>query len=301
MSGQQDAPPPAPSEEAVRAALQSEQAIKDKADAIWEEQTSAIITNAILDKLYPLLAEPIPAAYILTTGATRGKPYVSTGIRSVQVQIDRMNNVLRPRCWWEEVTYEQDGKLCRVTIKVGTPGSPATGEPPEVLLERSSMGGVNQGSTLGNIYKGSYTNAAKRAFAALGVGHEVYVGAADLDPDVNPEVPTTGPAEEPVLIGKDIAKKMVDRVWLVPGLRTKLQLAASHVAERDVGACDTKAHATDALARLTYPQAERVSTWIDQKEAAEREAAPPGQPPPQPEGEGQAKLEAVPDPPEDAS
>ena len=92
----------------------------------------------------------------------------------MQVLIDRMNNVLTPLGWWYEVEYlldgEDHGKLAEVTVSVGNRGS-------EPLVTAVSRGGVNQASTIGNRFKGSETNAAKRAFAQIGPGHEVYLGA----------------------------------------------------------------------------------------------------------------------------
>lgn len=236
-------------------ALAYEAAIADEAAEI---RAGEDLSPALFLRLWPLLGRPIPPAYIVTHPAVKGKPYESTGIRSVQVQIDRMNNVLTPLGWWDVADYEADGKLCRVTIGVGR-----SGEAP--WTTRSSWGGVGQGSTAGNVYKGSYTNAAKRAFAALGVGHEVYLGTADLDPDVNADV-VAGDAE-PSRLGPKLAKKLVDRAWTVPEAKEKLQLAASHAAGRDVGDCDTKAKATAALGSLTYGQAEKLDAWIGEKEA----------------------------------
>lgn len=220
----------------------------------------------LLEALWPLLKMPIPAAYIQKIGAVKGKPYESTGIRSVQVQIDRMNNVLGPAAWWEEITYERDGVLCEVTVYVGNPDIERA---LTALVARSSRGGVNQGSTIGNIYKGSYTNAAKRAFAALGVGHEVYLGTADLDPDVNPDVAAASSEEVPQ-VGNAIAKKIVDRAWQVPEAKGQLALAIAYATEREAGDCSTKAKATAEVAKLTPSQAERVSAWVANKEQGGR-------------------------------
>jgi hypothetical protein len=265
-----------PEEQAQAEAAASEAAIADEAATIRGDAT--VLSPALLNRLWPLLRRPIPAAYIKQTPAVKGKPYESTGVRSVQVQIDRMNAVLTPLWWWDVVHYEDGGKLALVTICIGNYQQHREGvaEPVnEVLAARQSMGGVNQGSTLGNIYKGSYTNAAKRAFAALGPGHEVYLGAADLDPDVNAEVAEAQEGTGPATVGKNIAGRLVDRAWEIEGARERLQLAASHAASRDVGECDTKAHATDALAGLTYGQMEKLSTWVDGKEqAAKQQAAP---------------------------
>lgn len=167
-------------------AIASENAIADEAATIREEATT--IDRALFLKLWPLLRRPIPAGFITSTGVVKGKPYPSTGVKSMQVLIDRMNNVLTPLWWWYQVEYFGEGSdagtLAEVTVYVGERGLEADGGP-LILTRATSRGGVNQASTLGNRYKGSETNAAKRAFAQIGPGHEVYLGATDLDPDVS--------------------------------------------------------------------------------------------------------------------
>jgi hypothetical protein len=244
-------------------AIAYEAQIADEAESIRKDATE--LTPELFMKLWPLLKRPIPEAFIQTVPPTKGKPYESTGIRSVQVQIDRMNNVLTPLWWWDQVEYFNDGKLATVTVFVGNQVDNAVFRE---LLHRSSRGGVEQGSTAGNIHKGSYTNAAKLAFARIGVGHEVYLGAADMDPDVSRDLAEQAKGDvEPSTIGKVIAKNLVDRTWNLEGSKEKLQLAASHVAGRDVGDCSTKAKATTALAGLTYEQADRLDNRITEKEA----------------------------------
>ena len=216
-------------------------------------------------ELWPLLKRPIPPAFIQTVGVTKGKPYASTGVRSVQVQIDRLNNVLTPLWWWDSVTYEQDGKLAHVAIWVG---DQMTGE---AIIGRRSSGGVNQGSTIGNVHKGSYTNAAKVAIARLGPGHEVYVGATDLDPDVDADLAnqTDQPADAEKPVGNGIAGKLVDRIWSVPAAKEKARLAISHAANGDVGEVNTKPKAKKVIAALNFQQAERLDRWITGKEGGD--------------------------------
>ena len=192
----------APSAEqvAMAEALAHEQGIADEATAIRGEET--LLTPKLFMELWPLLKRPIPQAFIKTVGVVTGKPYDSTGIRSVQVQIDRMNNVLTPMWWHDEPEYSEGGKLCKVTVSVDVEGAG---------VRCTSYGGVDRGSTLGNVYKGSYTNAAKRAFAAVGPGHEVYIGATDLDPDVHEKAAeqqarTDQPAGDSPLAGVDPAE-----------------------------------------------------------------------------------------------
>ena len=82
------------------------------------------------------------------------------------------------------------------------------------------------------------------------------------DPDEDRKQADTKPAR----VSAAIAKKLVDRAWKVDGARERLQLAASHVAERDVGSCDTKAKATKAIAGLNFDEAERLSKWVSEKD-----------------------------------
>lgn len=160
----------------LAAAVAGEQEIAREAADIRGEAVE--ITPALVLKLRPLLCKPIPQGFIRSIGVVAGKPYSSTGISAVQVQHNRMNNVLTPLWWWEKVSYHMDGKLAHVRVGVGE-----YGERP--LFTREAWGGVDRASTIGNLHKGSYTNAAKVAFARVGPGHEVYIGATDLDPDVN--------------------------------------------------------------------------------------------------------------------
>lgn len=161
---------------ALADALASEQQLAERAAEIRADATA--LSRELFLALQPLLRTPIPAAFISTTPAVKGKPYPSTGVKSVQVCIDRMDNVLTPLAWGIYDDYASDGRLCYVTIAVHDGSG-------ETLASRSSWGGVNQASTEGNLRKGSFTNAAKRAFGMLGVGHEIYLGASDHDPDTD--------------------------------------------------------------------------------------------------------------------
>lgn len=218
------------------------------------------LTHDIFLKLWPLLRAPIPPAFIVTVGRTEGKPYPSTGIKSVQVQIDRLNNVLTPFGWRDDAVYQEGGKLCKATVEILDGAG-------NVLLARSSYGGVGRGSSAGNIYKGSYTNAMKLAIARIGVGHEIYCGAADMDPDVSADLAKTPAAAETATISKAMARKLVDKAWEA-GESERLRLAASRLIERDVGDCDTKAKAARALEALDFEQAGKLETWLDERAEA---------------------------------
>lgn len=157
-------------------ALESEREIAAEAQAIRNGATE--LTQELFLQLWPLLRKPIPDGFIVTTGVVKGKPYSSTGIKSVQVQVTRMDNVLTPLWWWDKTEYHSEGRLARVRVGVN-----AYGQTP--LYVREAWGGVDRASTEGNLHKGSYTNAAKLAFARIGPGWEVYVGATDFDPDTD--------------------------------------------------------------------------------------------------------------------
>lgn len=169
-----------PTGEELAKAIAHEAEIATEATGIRGEARE--LTLDLWNRLRPLLLKPIPGAFIVSTTSGKGKPYASTGVKSVHVLTGRMDAVLTPFWWHERVEYLGDGadrgKLCRVEVLVG-------GDPERPVFRRESYGGVNQASTIGNLYKGSYTNAAKRAYASVGPGHHVYMGAADLDPDTD--------------------------------------------------------------------------------------------------------------------
>jgi hypothetical protein len=165
-----------PDHDALQQAIEYEQQIAYEARLIWADEDAEFAT--IFPRLRALLRKPIPPAYVQHVGSVTGKPYESTGVKSVQVQMDRLDNVLGPENWGYERTFHDDGKLCEVVAWVGESREFA-------LFVRDSFGGVDRASTRGNLFKGSFTNAAKPAFARLGPGWEVYVGAADFDPDTD--------------------------------------------------------------------------------------------------------------------
>jgi hypothetical protein len=206
-------------------AIAYEDAIREEAEAIWtsdERAANAGIDPFVFRELRSLLRKPIPAGFIEHVGEVTGKPYASSGVRSVQVQMDRLDNVLGPNNWGYEATHSEDGKRCYVKAWVGPASDP--------LFTRDSWGGVNRGSTEGNIFKGSFTNAAKLALARLGPGWEVYVGAADFDPDTDEAAAKaqqgggedTGPRKLSAEKVEALAK-VIETAGLTPHLATKLR------------------------------------------------------------------------------
>lgn len=225
------------------------------------------LTPALFMELWPLLRRPIPEGFIVATEAVTGKPYPSTGVKSVQVLTDRMDNVLTPLWWWDETEYTGEGSgpkdvgtLARVTVHVGSNRVP--------ILSRGSHGGVDRASTLGNLWKGTYTNAAKRAFAAVGPGHEIYLGTTDLDPDVSPDAakaqerPVTGSAPvppRPTLPESDVSELAgIAKQVLAAGAWDSKQLSNQLIA---AGATD-KSSVGAALRTLKPEQADQLKSAL---------------------------------------
>lgn len=253
-------------------AIRYEQTIAEMAVEIRAEKTD--LTPALFTELLPLLRKPIPQGFIVKTPKVEGKPYESTGIKSVQVQVDRLDNVLGPQNWSWMTTWEQEGKLAEVTVNVWQ----GHGEDRNALVTRRAMGGVNRGSTIGNLYKGSETNAAKLAFARLGVGHEVYLGATDFDPDTDADVAAeqgkTDPVAQVETIDGDRVAALTDiaQAWVTEpddkdeqGNRTK-QVTRLMRAEGLSGEIKS---VTQGFARLTPGMADNVEAWLrEQKDGA---------------------------------
>lgn len=245
------------------AAVISEAALAERAAGIRGEATT--LTPELFLQLLPLMREPIPEGFLVEATRGEGKPYDSKGIRSVQVCVDRMDAVLTPLWWRFDHAYERDGKLCLVTVEIGN-----AGEPP--MVKRSSYGGMDRGSTSGNLWKGTFTNAAKRAFALTGPGHEIYTGATDYEPDVDPQAardqvrrePVDGDTTGDVTISDDKARELVDAAWTI-GLQDRLGAAVTHVLGSDVGDLSNKTAATAALRALSPMQAGKVEKWLNQK------------------------------------
>lgn len=182
--------------------LIQEAAAKARAECKYEGR----LTWQLLGLLRPLLELPIPGVYIEETpqrsgGGDAGLPFPATGIRSVQVQVDRMNDVLGLTHWDYLTRYPNNvGNLCHAVIVIGNDLAGLrlddTGQlvPPdeapwggEVLLRREGWGGYGRGK-LGDAFKGAETNALKRVLARVGPGGEVYRFEFDDDPTA-PEVP----------------------------------------------------------------------------------------------------------------
>jgi hypothetical protein len=205
----------------LQQAIASEQEIADEAAVIRGDVRE--LTPELFMELRPLLRRPIPSGFIVTTGVVTGKPYESTGVKSMQVQVNRMDGVLGATNWGWRTEWFDEGKVAEVTVWIGPEDAP--------LVRRAARGGVKQASTQGNLYKGSETNAGKLAFARVGPGWEVYVGAADLDPDVSEDAAKAqaGATDEPKGDDKlspqaaEAIEKIVNAAELDDHLPTKLR------------------------------------------------------------------------------
>lgn len=253
----------------LAAAIKSEREIADEAQKIRDDHGDEPGLDAKLYlKLEPLLRRPIPPGFITKVGVVTGKPYASTGVKSVQVQYDRMDAVLTPLGWRISRTFDKDGKLCTATVRI-------IDREGNVLVERDADGGVDRGSTVGNVYKGSFTNAAKLALARTGPGHEVYIGAADFDPDTDEDAAKeqgrasaqSSPAatlpphvDEIVTLSKELIE-----LW-----GGKEELKAQLVA---AGATDTTSVATAAASMAPEQAAEFIAEAYSALANAEAQAA----------------------------
>lgn len=179
----------------------------DKADDTRAERAAAVwgdadeLTGAVLRKLRPLLREQINPRHVVTTGpADGGKPMVTTGIKSVQVQIDRLDEVLGADHFRILARHIADGTRCRVHVVLGNDLLWCTADPdtfdlrpytelPDggvqtaaILAHSDGWGGHKRGSAPADIWKGSFTNAAKLAIARIGPGDHVYRLEFEDDP-----------------------------------------------------------------------------------------------------------------------
>lgn len=160
------------------------------------------LTIPLLRDLEPIFGVRIPEEYLLHSDKTEGKPYESTGLRSVQVQLDIANAVLGG-AHWRLLTHYPDGNdhVCHAWVIFGNDLSKAKlsddGEDVEprgatIFVQRDGWGGVKRSNHSGDGRKGSKTNATKRAFSEAGIGSSVY--RLDFDEEL---VEGAAPAGEP--------------------------------------------------------------------------------------------------------
>ena len=131
-----------------------------------------------------------PEALITTEPPTEGKPYTSTGLSSLQPQIDVMHAIFGPPHWRLRERELEDGVL-DLELVIGNDLDappridPATGEahetPAEVLLRHRMRGSHTRGRSHGDRYKGALTNGAKRLLAMSGACADVWRFGPDPD------------------------------------------------------------------------------------------------------------------------
>jgi hypothetical protein len=149
-----------------------------------EHDYEGALTTQMVVALTGVLHQPTPARYVKYIPATTGKPYESTGLNSAQFQIDLMNAGYG-RAHWRALRHYPAGRqgfICKVVVVVGNnlvaANLDAAGElvagDADILALSEEWGSVKNASSPADSYKGSATNAIKRALAAFGPGSDVF-------------------------------------------------------------------------------------------------------------------------------
>jgi hypothetical protein len=124
-----------------------------------------------------------PDALITTEPPTEGKPYTSTGLSSLQPQIDVMHAVFGPPHWRLRERELDDGVL-DLELVIGNdldrPDEPGNRQA-DVLLRHRMRGSHTRGRSHGDRYKGALTNGAKRLLAMAGACADVWRFGPDPD------------------------------------------------------------------------------------------------------------------------
>lgn len=159
--------------------------IATEAEAIRKKAKYAgKLTAKVLVALGEVLRRPTPSKYVQHIPRQPGKPYDSTGLTSSQYQICYMNAAFG-RAHWRMLRHyptQRAGFLCKVVVIVGnnlvSASLDAAGElivnKADVLALSEEWGSVTYAAAPGDAYKGSATNASKRALAAFGPGSDVF-------------------------------------------------------------------------------------------------------------------------------
>lgn len=250
---------------------------REAATALRAAQSyDGVLSNALYLALEGLLFEPIDPRYIKTLPPIQGKPYESTGIRTAQVQVDRLNAVLGGPHWRKLLHYEDGGGTCHAHVIVGNNLGHATLDAlggllqgdADLLVHRSGWGGHARAKDAGDRRKGAETNALKRTIAQVGPGHEVY--CLDFDEDANPTArdysQIDGPAAAAELPAGDPVVELASLVESEPDL-------AALRKETDDGMRIYGLSVDDRLARLKgHPSQEgleglrdRISLALDER------------------------------------
>lgn len=192
-------------EDPVQAVLDRYTSYRAEAEAIKSEKDyKGTLTSAMFTALQTLLYKPTDPAYIQhskakSEGNPTGLPYATTGVRSMQYQFDRFNDVLGAQHWRTLLHFDKDGTVCKCVGLVGNdlqwarlddtgrlipftvlPGERTQVETADIIAQVEGWGG-HKGPTTGLSYKGSETNATKRCLAKLGPAADMYRVDYDLD------------------------------------------------------------------------------------------------------------------------
>lgn len=189
------------------------QDLSESAEQIRKQQNyQGVMTGSLLRALEELLYSPIPPRFIEETPPGDGHPFPMTGIKSVQVQLDRLTAVLGMEHYRVLLHYRDNGVICKSMVVVGndlqwcrldeqgqlipftvlapgTESKQAIVKEAEVLKVVEGMGGWKRGTNPGDTWKGAETNGLKRVIARLGPGAEVY----SQDFEDNPRMPEYRP------------------------------------------------------------------------------------------------------------
>lgn len=195
------APEPAAEPESERADALDFADLRAQATKIQKQQRyRGRLTMPMLRALEDLLNTPIPEEYLLHSEKTEGKPYDSTGLKSLQVQVDIANAVLGGG-HWRLLTHYKTEHVCHAWVIIGNDviraklsddGEEVLPEGADIFLTRDGWGGVKRSNHEGDGRKGAQTNASKRALAQAGPGSNVY--RLDFDEEL---VDGAAPAGEP--------------------------------------------------------------------------------------------------------
>jgi hypothetical protein len=133
-----------------------------------------------------------PDALITTEPPTEGKPYQSTGLNSLQPQIDVMHAIFGPSHWRLLERELEDGVLDLELVIGNSLDRAGHGDQREadVLARHRMRGSHTRGRSHGDRYKGALTNGAKRLLAMAGACADVWRFGSD--PDEAHNTPTTG-------------------------------------------------------------------------------------------------------------
>lgn len=188
----EEGPPESPEEQAPRVDSLDFSKLRDEAAKIKVGKGyRGKLTMPILSALEGLLNTPIPESYLEFSPKTEGKPYESTGLKAMQVQVDILNAVLGSGHWRLLTFYKSEhiahcwliiGNDVHGTAKLSDDGESVEPNGAKILTSRDGWGGVKRSNHEGDGKKGSQTNAGKRAIAQVGPGSNVY--RLDYDEDL---------------------------------------------------------------------------------------------------------------------